>query len=152
MAMSVVNCYLMHKRPSRFLRHLQGFLPESALRQVLEDESLHSGRASTFRILCHGDRKAVLQSIRHDLELIDKNNENTLPCALEGRPAMRFQCSSWYEAALRLPDRILRKGQIQGLSAVKKGQVYFQGLSSILPALCLDARPGKYALFPTARL
>ena len=128
-----------------FLSHLQGFIPENNLRQVLEHGAYnHFGRTSTFRILGHGDRKAILQSINKDLASNDKRNLDSDHdvASTSGRP-VRFQSSTWYQAATRLPDLALQKGQIQSLSAVQRGQVYFQGFASMLPALCLDTRPGN---------
>ncbi len=116
-------------RDRKLLSHLRTFLPQSALEHVIQDTAV--ARPSTFRTTClKGHVSMVLRSIAEDLGHSSKD-------------ACRFQRCSWYTSAFSLTGvPALSKGQITRLRAAKQGMVLFQGLASMLPALCLDARPG----------
>ena len=58
-----------------------------------------------------------------------------------------IQSVPWFSSAFGLSlDRRDISSEIKNLKAVKQGQIYFQSLSSMLPALCLDVQPGMKIL------
>ena len=113
------------------LQHLRGFMPETTLLKLTEEAASTPTRASSFRTVTAAG-EAILHNIASDLS--------------QHAPLLRLWRSPWFPAAHVMPDLTLHKGQIQGLGAVQRGDVYFQGLASMLPALCLDARPGMRVL------
>ncbi|GAX75743.1 hypothetical protein CEUSTIGMA_g3186.t1 [Chlamydomonas eustigma] len=123
------------------LKHLGTFIPEHVLQDCIRETSWP--RASSFRLTQKSKSTPdTLQSISSDLITLIHDLRLS-----EEYARITFQRSSWYPAAFRLPDfQVHNDRLLKRIRAVHKGQVYFQGIGSILPALCLDARPGMKVL------
>ncbi|MGE5577917.1 MAG: RsmB/NOP family class I SAM-dependent RNA methyltransferase [Syntrophothermus sp.] len=61
---------------------------------------------------------------------------------------VKFERVPWYDAALVIKNR--REGEIEQLEAYQAGRLYLQSLSSMIPPLVLDPRPGERILDMTA--
>lgn len=125
-----------------FLEHLNGFLPSSAIKNMMHAAEAHP-RPSTFRIMStrQQDMDCVLESITQEI-LAKRPQGFPTPSSPQGESASSTGCevpvtflrSPWFTAAHSLLlDRPLVKSEIQALSAVKHGQVYFQARVLLLP-------------------
>lgn len=170
----------LHLQPHAFkllpalIGHLQSFLPPEIVQQVLNQVSEPLGRASTFRIVHAGregsSREAAGASASCMAQMVAQDAAGDLNLA----PAGPLHRCTWYQNAYVLPLPALQKHQILRLSAVQKGEAYFQvhlfqhrgrmmsifrslrcsctktlcfqGLASMLPPLCLHATPAMKVL------
>lgn len=57
---------------------------------------------------------------------------------------VKFERAPWYEDALVIKNR--REREIERLEAYRAGRLYLQSLSSMIPPLALDPRPGEKVL------
>ena len=76
-----------------------------------------------------------------------KANRNLVKEKLE-REGFRLESISWYPEAF-----IVREGRLKDLEKTeiyKNGEIYVQNLSSMIPPLVLDPKPGEIALDLTA--
>ncbi len=111
------------KLPDAFLQKLQKIIPGSHWDKVLK--SFAQEKPCTFRV---NNLKASSRNLKEQLEPEGFKVENVL----------------WYRDAF-----ILRKGaqkDLEKTKAYEKGEIYVQGLSSMVPSLILDPQPGDKAL------
>jgi 16S rRNA (cytosine1407-C5)-methyltransferase len=113
--------------PERFLERLQSILSprdaDAALRTFAQP------KPTTFRV---NTLKASVPEVRQPLEA-------------EG---FRLEAVPWYPEAFVLREGRLR--QLQATTLYQTGMIYVQSLSSMLPPLVLDPRPGEEVLDLTA--
>jgi len=113
--------------PQPFLDKLRRLVPVNQWDKVLK--TFAQDRPTTFRV---NTLKSDGPSLRKELEQAGLKTENVL----------------WYKDAF-----ILRKGSQKDLErsdAYQEGRIYVQGLSSMVPPLVLDPRPGEKVLDLTA--
>jgi len=111
------------KLPDLFIQKLQKIIPTSHWDKVLKSFSLE--KPCTFRV---NNLKASSRALKEQLEPEGFKVENVL----------------WYRDAF-----ILRKGtqrDLEKTAVYEKGEIYIQGLSSMVPALILDPQPGEKVL------
>jgi hypothetical protein len=136
-----------------FSKHIQAFLPATSAQATLEfiQQGLGAStssptpcRPSTFRIAC----KAGLSPSPSETSALLSALINDLPRIPPSAPPYALHQSSWFPRAFALlgGNGPLSPHAIQQLPAVSSGSVSFQTFSSMLPALCLDARPGMTVL------
>ena len=116
-----------HSLPALFLEKLQKIVPAPQWSRVLK--SFSQEKPCTFRV---NALKLASPSLKDKLEPQGFKIENVL----------------WYREAF-----ILRKGEQKDLektSLYKNGEIYVQGLSSMIPPLVLDPQPGDKVLDLTA--
>jgi len=156
---------------SEFTSYLLSFLPQSSVDLVLQSISHH--RPSSFRVnpvktssgpielgtiydvaasaasaaarsahgsawppaLNHGDAEEPLAQVAA-----------AAAATTEGAGLTRLWQCSWFPRAYLLPDIPIPAPKIKHLPAASEGRVYFQTLSSMLPALLLRARPSMKVL------
>jgi|SRR5581483_1790180 len=113
--------------PDAFLEKLRRIIPVSHWDKVLKTFSIE--RPATFRV---NTLKRTASSLKETLEPQGFKIENV----------------TWYKDAF-----ILRKGKQKDLEKTglySKGEIYVQGLSSMIPPLALDPQPGETLLDLTA--
>jgi 16S rRNA (cytosine1407-C5)-methyltransferase len=113
--------------PQEFLAKLQKLVPSQLWSKVLK--SFSQEKPCTFRV---NSLKPSSQTLKERLEPLGFKVENIL----------------WYRDAF-----ILRKGEQKDLEKTplyKNGEIYVQGLSSMIPPLVLDPQPGDKVLDLTA--
>lgn len=113
--------------PEAFLEKLRRLLPPSHLEKTLRTFSLE--RPTTFRV---NTLKRAASSLKEALEPLGFKVENV----------------PWYKDAF-----LLRKGAQRDLERTRlyeEGEIYVQGLSSMVPALVLSPLPGEKVLDLTA--
>jgi 16S rRNA (cytosine1407-C5)-methyltransferase len=113
--------------PAAFLEKLQKLVPAQHWAKVLK--SFSQEKPCTFRV---NSLKLASQNLKEKLEPQGFKVENVL----------------WYRDAF-----LLRKGEQKDLektSLYKNGEIYVQGLSSMIPPLVLDPQPGDRVLDLTA--
>jgi NOL1/NOP2/sun family putative RNA methylase len=109
--------------PEAFLENLRRVIPANQLEKVIRTFS--SPKPTTFRV---NTLKATGPSVKEQLDPLGLKIENVL----------------WYKDAF-----ILRKGEQKKLEKTKlyeKGEIYIQGLSSMIPPLVLGPQPGEKVL------
>ena len=112
-----------------FLEHMHTFLPVSTIQQMLHEARASGSRPSTFRIttshLQQEDIYTVLGSIAKEITDLPRSSRGT--AVSSSSTAVTFLRSPWFTTAYSpLLDRPLLKSEIQSLTAVKRGEVYFQ--------------------------
>lgn len=113
--------------PSAFLEKLQRIVPSNHWAKVLK--SFSQEKPCTFRV---NNLKLSASTLKEKLEPLGFKVENVL----------------WYRDAF-----LLRKGEQKDLEKTplyEKGQIYVQGLSSMIPPLVLDPQPQEGVLDLTA--
>ena len=114
-------------------------LPElflSRLKKIIPSQKLDSA-ANTF-----SDQKPTTFRVNSL-----KTNRNSVKEELE-RQKFRLESVSWYSDAF-----VLREGRLKDLEKTEiyqKGEIYVQNLSSMIPPLVLDPKPGEMVLDLTA--
>lgn len=108
-------------------------------------ESLYSqfspGTADKMLLAMAGERRTIMRV-------------NTLKCSIRelmeylNNKGLKYERVSWYNDALILKNG--KEKDIEGLDIYEKGCVYLQSLSSMVPPLVLDPRPGDKVLDVTA--
>ena len=109
--------------PKAFLQNLRGVLPANHFEKALK--SFASPKPPTFRV---NRLKTNGPSVKEQLDPLGLKIENVL----------------WYRDAF-----ILRKGaqkELEKTGLYEKGEIYVQGLSSMIPPLVLDPKPGERVL------
>lgn len=104
--------------------HLSSFLTPEQVQTVVK--GFGCTRRSSFRLnTLKRISPTLLQNVKNELGI-----SKLEPC-------------SFYNQAFLLPfDQFVAPTKIKEMKCVVDGDLYFQSLSSMLPALCLDARPG----------
>lgn len=113
----------MSALPPAFLERLSKIIPQDNVTAVLQ--SFEKRRAVSFRV---NTLKASPENIRDRL-------------ASKG---LVLEKVDWYPDALILKQGTL--SELQETGSYKNGEIYIQGLSSMLPALVLDPKPGETVL------
>lgn len=113
--------------PELFLSRLRKIIPSQKWDSIANTFS--QPKPTTFRV---NTLKSSAQTIREALEKL----------------GLRLQSVPWYRDAF-----ILRQGRLRELEKAdvyQRGEIYVQGLSSMLPVLVLDPKPGEHILDLTA--
>ena len=113
--------------PELFIERLKRIIPSQKLDAVAN--TFVDSKPTTFRI---NSLKADRNSVKERLE----------------REGFRLESVSWYPDAF-----ILRGGRLRDLEKTeiyRKGEIYVQNLSSMIPPLVLDPKPGELVLDLTA--
>lgn len=104
--------------PFEFIKRLELIVPLEKLEEIKRSFSIE--KLLTFRInTLKTDRKTIL-------DFLDSKN-------------IKFELVSWYEDALIIDNSA--KTQITESEIYKKGYIYFQNLSSMLPVVIMDPQP-----------
>lgn len=132
---------------SGMVQRLASLLPAEAM-EVLALPNPAASRASSFRVV--GGSAADVEGVALQLS-------NDLAAVRGSQAPRKLQRVPWYPSAYAIhpKHRPVTTFEIQRLPCAVQGLVYFQSLASMLPALCLDARPnmkvgiGKHKLSST---
>ncbi|HET6450570.1 MAG TPA: RsmB/NOP family class I SAM-dependent RNA methyltransferase [Spirochaetia bacterium] len=113
--------------PREFIQSLEGSFPPHVADSILR--GMGARRRTTLRV----------NTLRWSAaDLLGFFREN----------AVKHERVSWYPDAFVLRD--LRERDVETWEAYREGRVYLQSLSSMMPALALDPRPGEQVLDLTA--
>lgn len=113
----------MENLPEKFLERLQRLYPEQELTQILQaiqTKPLPSFRTNTIKTT--------------SIEL-----EKTLE-----KQGFELEKISWYQDAYMLKNKSIR--ELTETDEYKQGKIYIQNLSSMIPALVVDPKPGEKIL------
>jgi NOL1/NOP2/sun family putative RNA methylase len=109
--------------PRDFIQALDAAFPQSTAEAILR--GMGARRRTTLRV----------NTLRSDAaEILDFFRER----------AVKYERVRWYPDAFILRD--MRERDVEEWDCYREGRIYVQGLSSMIPALALDPRPGERVL------
>ncbi|MDI3281377.1 MAG: RsmB/NOP family class I SAM-dependent RNA methyltransferase, partial [Bacillota bacterium] len=109
--------------PSAFISRLQEVFPAPLVDQILD--GLSRDRRPTLRInTLKADGRAVMRAL--------------------AQAGIKFERVLWYPEALVIKEK--KEKDLEALPLYQEGQIYLQSLSSMLPPLFLQPRPGEKVL------